>query len=411
MNSLITWKVLLAAVLLVSLAIVITSSGRKALGLAARLFVGWILWPLRGATTNRFRRFQREKILKRDSLKSGLNDSFDYIRYRRNILPRGTIDLWLPDTVSPSTIRELREQLGWFFHADEEWIQDIQPVGRHRRLRLFGRSYFPDLSTFKIDERRLRRLLKKHDQSVYLGTSAVAKDVIFSLRDKILFIIVGRPGSGKSLQGMWIIESLLLQDISDITVFGSVVDYGYLNRRCRILTGLSELVESLSNFEREAESRIETMIQASTAHKTRVADSTTFERLTGKKMSLKVLMIDEMQEIMSKRLTGSKEEVELKKAVQEKVNAVISKYRKVNMTVVLLGTVSQGSELALNMSAASYKSAGYLGHVETSRSFLDGSPLANNSSLDRGRMVVICADLSTSPFILQVPVGFRIPRK
>lgn len=402
------WYTLSTAVALVVLR---SQACRRWLWQATKLLAVVAATPLRGRCSPRFARWQREKLLAKDTNDAGETSRHDYCRLRQNyILARGTYDLWLPTTgtVTPTMVANLREDLSYHLTGDETWAQDVRPLGR-RRVRIYGKSYYPQLSKSRISHQRLVKALKKFDQGWLVGTAAGEKNLCVSLRDKILCVVGGRPGSGKSLQGQLAVESLLVQNIVPVVYDHSTVDFGSYASRCHVITTLEDLLAAVIDLEETARDRLKAMRQASQRlGLVRISDSKTFEALV-EPMPLRCLIIDEHQEVTAKKLSGTSQEVALKKEIQERLINIIAKYRKCNITIILLGVPTNSGDLAVPLTAASYKSSGYLPHVETSRSFLDGSDLANNQALTAGRMVSVCSDWLT-PKTIQVPLGIKPPK-
>ena len=367
------------------------------------------LTPLRGYTIEAFARWQREKVLVKDTDDDGNTSQHQYIRSRRNYL-NDTIDLWLSVNVTPSEILELRTALGWFFWRDESRCQDVVQIGKGK-VRLIGAGYYPRLDKFRPTETVVSRELKKVPVGIYLGRSARRKHVVVSLQDTSFATCFGRAGAGKSLFGWWCITSLLLLDGADITVFDvSGVDFLEFAGipSCTVITDLAALKLAVERLEEEASRRLKAMQRVGIESKTKITDVMRYAAATGEVLKHQVLVIDECQEIFGKRTAGSKEEIDLRQQIANKIATITSKYRKCGVTVVLLGTAHTSGELtSLPFSNIGIRLCGSLGHKESSRSYLQGSELAANDALRSGRLCLLSKETGPEPVIIQLPIGLK----
>jgi hypothetical protein len=128
--------------------------------------------------------------------------------------------------------------------------------------------------------------------------------------------------------------------------------------------------------------------------------------MTGEKLPHKCLIIDEMQSLLATKGLSQDVDNDQRRIVQGLVNRILNFYRKANVTIVLIGVVSQSTALNLNFNAIPTKLAGYLFSVPTSKAFLDESPIANNRHLRQGRLVLADPDFNGGkPGVIQLPLS------
>ncbi len=411
------WKIA-AAVLI--LAILSKPLGRKAIWFGLSGFVRFMAMPFRGSASKKFKRVQRERGLVVSTVddETGVIPPHRYITKRRNFWPMGpsgTWDIWLNDSLPPSALTSHLTALSWGLKNDETFFQDFAHV-RHTKVRLFSKEFYPKLQNFLVAEKTVRKAIKKVPLGVYLGTAAGFPDLVISLHDIVLTLVVGRPGSGKSVVGGWVINSLLYKKKEipiDIAVFDfTKVDHQHYGDGVKTLNSLEELDAHVSYLEKEATARLSKMNAAIHRYGKKISDVNRYSEIAGESFQPLCLVVDEMQELFGKKLSGPKELVDLKKSIAARIDAICGTYRKVGLHIILLGTASTHEALpALSFGNAGVRISGCLGHPATAQSFFSGAEnyaIAANDSLRDGRMCILAAFNNGLPprvLVMQLALG------